>query len=637
MPDFQYLFVVLASNPNEYVYLKQLDCVEPPFDELVDAGVPNLYYRVILPPTDERIGLPSHPFSWTSIAYILWDGLAPERLTPAQSQAMLDWLHWGGQLIVSGPDSLGSLQNSFLGPYLPATFVRSRQLDDADLAEMNRQWSMKPAKGNQPQSLDVSAGSPLLGIQFNAAPEAEFLPGTGQQVIERRVGRGRIVLTSFSLSDRPIVNWGSYDAFFNACLFRRPRREFKLVEYGSVQTLWADFRGDELDPRFSTATRYFSRDIGPLGASDQRHEADGNPYFGGYLGASDSGMGGWNDMSGAATEARNSLRAASGISIPNARFVITVLAAYLLILVPVNWGIFRLLGRVEWAWVAAPIIAIVGAGLVVHLAQLDIGFARSQTEISILEGQGGYARGHLTRYLALYTSLASKYEVQFDDPNAVAQPFPGQSKLTRPVPITLRRTAETRLSGFLVDSVLTEFLHCEQQLDVGGTFELIGDDPNQWQIRNGTDLALARLAVVTRTTDGAIRSAWISGLPSGASAQLRWDSSLDAESLAVRLAKGNAATPGEGPSLDIRGLYALALQVLELRPGDVRLVGTLADSPPGMTITPTASQMLSRHMVIWHLRYGPLPTPVPDVNMPGDVRDFNLPEVDPSAAMPNGV
>ena len=56
---------------------------------------------------------------------------------------MLDWLHWGGQLIVSGPDSLASLQASFLQPYLPATFVGSRELDETTLAELNQDWSLR--------------------------------------------------------------------------------------------------------------------------------------------------------------------------------------------------------------------------------------------------------------------------------------------------------------------------------------------------------------------------------------------------------------------------------------------------------------------------------------------------------------
>jgi len=60
---------------------------------------------------------------------------------------------------------------------------------------------------------------------------------------------------------------------------------------------------------------------------------------------------------------------------------------------------------------------------VVRLAQLDIGFARSQTEIAMLETYGGHPRGHLTRYTALYTSLATNYTLRSDDPATVILPF----------------------------------------------------------------------------------------------------------------------------------------------------------------------------------------------------------------------
>jgi hypothetical protein len=635
IPAYQYFFVVLASNPNEYGYINQLSCVTPPFDDLVDSGVPTMYYRVILPPTDQRIALPSHPLAWTSIAYVLWDGIAPENLTLDQSQAMLDWLHWGGQLIISGPDSLASLQTSFLQPYLPATFVGSRELDETTLAELNQDWSLTPRPSTKSQALDVTSQSQLVGIEFETTAEANFLPGTGQQVVERRVGRGRIVVTSFSLTDRRVVNWGSYDSFFNACLLRRPRRQFKRRDFGSVQTIWADFPSEELAPQFSTATRYFSRDIGPFADQESAQSAvTADWHDDGCLAASDSGMGGWNDSSGAATEARLSLRKASGISIPNARFVVTVLSVYLLVLVPINWGIFRILGRVEWAWVAAPIIAIVGALVVVRLAQLDIGFARSRTEIAILEGQGSYTRAHLTRYIALYTSLASTYEVQFDDANAFIQPFPGQSKLTRTVPITLRRSADARLTGFQVDSALTEFLHCEQHVDVGGPIQLIDDDPNRWQVRNQTDLGLSRVAVITRTVDGSFRGAWLDGLASGTTADVRWEAKLTPEMLVARLSELTTLKTDEDPTLDVSKLTSLAMRVLQLRPGDVRLVGFLDESPGGMKITPNASQRLTKNMVLWHLRYGQLPAPRPDLNLPADVRDFTTPEEDPATAAP---
>ena len=92
-------------------------------------------------------------------------------------------------------------------------------------------------------------------------------------------------------------------------------------------------------------------------------------------------MAGWNDRSGASDAARQALKDAAGISIPQGRFVLRVLLIYLLVLVPLNWAVFWSLGRVEWAWFAAPCIAVVAAVAVVRFAQLNIGFARSVTEL----------------------------------------------------------------------------------------------------------------------------------------------------------------------------------------------------------------------------------------------------------------
>ena len=61
------------------------------------------YYYVVRPTVDKTAPLPSHPLAWTTIAYVFWDDLDPAVLTNQQQQALLDWLHWGGQLVISGP------------------------------------------------------------------------------------------------------------------------------------------------------------------------------------------------------------------------------------------------------------------------------------------------------------------------------------------------------------------------------------------------------------------------------------------------------------------------------------------------------------------------------------------------------
>src|SRR5207237_7482440 len=175
----------------------------------------------------------------------------------------------------------------------------------------------------------------------------------------------------------------------------------------------------------------------------------------------------------ASQAARQILTEAAGIEIPSADFVIKVLAVYLLVLVPLNWLIFWLMGKVEWAWIAAPLIALFGAGTVIRLAQLDIGFARSRTEVAILEVQRGYERAHLTRYTALYSSLSSSYTLAFDESNALATPFrsgvenPSLLSIAQYNDVAFRRDKDTSLAGVQVSSNSTGMVHSEQMLPLG--------------------------------------------------------------------------------------------------------------------------------------------------------------------------
>ena len=120
MPSYEYHFVVLARWPERYTYLSNMDSIQPPSKEFT-LKQRELQYDVTLASPASRLPLPSQALLWTSIACVLWDDVDAASLDSQQQQALLDWLHWGGQLIVSGPDTLDALGHSFLAPYLPAT------------------------------------------------------------------------------------------------------------------------------------------------------------------------------------------------------------------------------------------------------------------------------------------------------------------------------------------------------------------------------------------------------------------------------------------------------------------------------------------------------------------------------------
>ena len=455
------------------------------------------------------------------------------------------------------------------------------------------------------------------------------------------------------------MNWAGYDALWNACLLRHPPRKFVVdasdpVSFlvgrlasavgkdGTNDVLTIQSDGSTLnqptfDDRLALVTsglRIASRDLDENGkyvVDNGKLPAAPNPNarpaynppsdddFDNALEPTGSpGVGGWTDFGGVSSAARDSLRTAAGITIPRADFVVWMIAAYLLVLGPLNWGLFRLLGRVEWAWVAAPVIAVVGAVVVTRAAHLNIGFARSLTEIDLLELQPDYARGHLTRYAALYTSLSTSYEVQIDDAQALAAPL----ALDRAAggrcaegAVTLLRQTDLHVSGFDVSSNSTAMLHIEQMYDVGGGLTYSDEQARPW-VYNRSKLNLHNVVALRRTGDG-IEVARMDDLPPAeAGRPLNFHA---AEHLDNELAGDwqNEETPIQDPDiprLSLVGLKKVVASPAGLEPGEVRLIGEVEQSPPGMDVAPSASQVRTRVLVLAHLRHAPQRVPQRDIN-----------------------
>lgn len=581
MPSYQYHFIVLSDEPSRFGYLKSLTAFTAPTGSEVDTDKLN-YYRVHAPKINKFAPLPSHALTWTSVAYVLWDDVGPQILTPAQQEALIDWLHFGGQLIISGPNSLEKLRGSYLDPFLPAKAGATIPVAQSSIDELNNFWSLKDARSGEKKTLNVLPGKPMLAVELTPLENSTAVPNTGNLVIERRVGAGRIAVTAFSLGDPRFLSWGSIDSFVNGAILRRPRRRFEARDL-MPETLFADYHPSLIkDSRLSSTLRFFSRDIDVFATTkegkfeavapttdaypgletqtDQNVNYGGFPRYSGVTGRyrpSDiprptggdvhpevddwhlrgfrsswrTSMAAWNDRSGAANAARQSLKDAAGISIPKGEFVLKVLAVYLAVLAPLNWLIFKLIGRVEWAWISAPLIAIIGTFAVVRLAQLDIGFARSMTEIAIIEAHGDYSRAHATRYSALYTSLSTSYDMEFEDDGSLALPFAAgeyQRGLHDSVyTVTMRRDKQLRLSGFLVPSNTTGTVHCEQLTDLGGAFSLVGSDATGWQIKNGSNFALKNTGVLRKTESGKYEGAWIGELRAKSSVPLKFEPTPD--------------------------------------------------------------------------------------------------------------
>lgn len=665
----QYHFVVLATEPQRYGFLKALRSVDAPLEDRIETDrfpatsmKPSLNYRVVTVPTDDpsgEVALPDNPLAWTSIAYLLWDEVDPELLRPAQREAIIDWINWGGQLIVNGADSLDVLRGSFLAPHLPALADGVREAPIDELTGFAEQWSVGE------KGAPLAAGDPWSVANLVRADGVGRFPGGSELLAERRVGRGRVVVSALDLSDSRLRAWtAGYENFMNAALLRRPPRRFVPRSLnGGVAVRWANDKAPvDLNPAFNTRYRSFVRDTH---ASDDAlalqvrkvdYEDSGPqalfpnlPASSGFQGfysltppATPGGAGAVNDFNLVGGAVRDTLRQSAGVSVPGAGFVIGCLAAYLFFLVPANWGFFAALRRVELAWAAAPVIALAGAWVVVQQAQLDIGFVRSRSEIAVLELQPDTPRGMLTRFTALYTSLSTTYEMEFDSP-AVAMPFirntdSGDPLSARPE-VAYERLEKARLKDLDVSSATTEFVRSEEMLDLSeqgvpgssipGSLRLIEGD--RLDNRTGWDL---RDVMVVGRPDGLrgeprLEGCWIGELASGGQANVVFfpvDQAPPAEGeaapqlpFAKERADAAALRKDEEDAFEIESLIRLALDPARFEPGERRVIALVPRLMPGVTITPEASQKKGQTLIVGHLSYGPIPVPRSDANNPFDI------------------
>ncbi len=612
MPSYQYFFVVLAKEPGRYGFLKVTDAVRAPWEG--EDGVPSQrHYQLLLVDATKRLPLSANVLTWTSLAYLIWDEVDPSDLSPGQQQALVDWLHWGGRLIVNGPDSLDTLRGSFLDKYLPADSDGPRSITAATLQPWNAYWTRRTGGKNIDPLIPTI---PWSAVRLRLRKDASEIVGTAKLFYERSVGRGSILVSGIQLTQRDLVNWPGFDSFLNAAILRRPHRHFSEGPYGGMQTNWAEYRKRRLDAHFTTSLRFVARDAAT------KVDRPG-------------GIGSWSDFSPVANAARGVLSDAAAVRVPGASFVVVCLAVYLIVLVPLNWLVFHTLRRVEWAWIAAPLIAVLGTFMAVHLAQLDIGFVRSQTEIGVLELAGDYPRGHLSRYTALYTSLSTTYDLKFDNQSAVATPFPAsQNSSTLPgrslVPVAFVKHQETQLQGLAVSSATTNMVHSEQMIALDGPLRLGESSQGHRQVENRTGIDLSDVMLIHRSVDTNRKSkfdgCWLGKVRSGTSAIVSFPPLRTAENgLPFAAERKQAALADFEERMDLDPLLKIALQADAA--GDphygVRdqylLLARVDKVLPGTQIDPAASQTRGSTLLVAHLHYGPMPKPQPDVNGRKDV------------------
>ena len=608
----EYFFLVLTTRPERFARFQGADWIKFQSNDFRTADSESNFRLITLSEQESRLPLPETIFDWTSIAVVLWDDLSTEALTSRQQQAIADWVRHGGVLILNGATPSETLAYTALQDLVPMRMDSRIELDTGKAKKLLVNWTVSGDATLEKQLAILNQSTAGISLLGPLRQEAQYVPQSDSLLTELTVGHGQVIQTRFDLTSDWIRNWGSYDSFVNSVILRRPRREVrsKLDPIGEriFQQVYPDYGTAQADPAFNTRFRIASRDAF-LPSGDlvgEGNQSVVSRYDSTTAIDSQSGIGGWRATSDFVRLGTDILRKQSGIPIPEAKSAIFILVSYLLILVPVNYLIFRLLGRLEWFWIAVPLVAFVGTIVVARTIQLDIGFARSQSEIALLEIHEGYQRAHLTRLVAVYNSLSSDYQVAFDSPDVAVEPIKiSQKTSAENAPILdFAKAPGLVLDGFPVQSNQSRMLRVEQMVDLGGMITLSVDN----QIKNLSRLGFREAVAFRKTSDGQIQSAIIGRLDPGQEKRLEF------------VSRTGEANFDELPSQLSNLLSTLAQSDLIL-PGSTRLIGWYDGVLEGMEMIPEMDQEVGRTLAIAHLRLPEQPDPKIDVNLASQLRE----------------
>ena len=595
---------------------------------------------------------PDRLYAMTSISHLVINDASISIMSPEQKEAVQDWLRFGGTIILNGPEAIGGIESSFLKELAPLNNTSNSTISVEELAPLRTTWSIKQVGGERILFSPAKPIPKLAGQLSDGASWVEF-EGEGNQmesleglVAERMVGQGRIVMTTFPMTDSAFLSWPSYSSFIHNVVLRKPRRAVtKGVE---ADTLFdGEFAGTEQNPVHSTRLRLWARDLDPTMTKSSKVNApkevkklpSGLGLATPIKSIKRSSIGAWNAESLVLRNARTSLQESSGITVPRINTIIKLLIGYLVVLVPLNWIVFRLLGRVELAWLAAPIIAIVGAFVVARSVQLDVGFSRSQTVQGFLELHQGYSRGMLSQYTALYSSLSTNYRAVYDRDEGVVLPLASAS-----LPTNRRRSLAdlskidysyadnegAGLQSIPVASNTTGLLQSEEMLELGGFLTAqFASDMSSIEVSSSLKFPIQDVGVIGLDENGQMQSAWLGNIELGSTARgvlesrsdgvgwrKEWDRRPSLAAPTLLRADETMWTEQElGEDLYLGPTLEQITKSYPISQGEYIAVGWTDKPLGGLKITPEAKQNRERTVVLLHLRGATLGPASPDLQI----------------------
>ena len=135
--------------------------------------------------------------------------LTERRISKTQQTAMLDWVQYGGTLIISGGSNFNYLRGSFIEPYLPVE-LKCVETDTLSAA-LQEQLGFQSSGNNE---------NPFERIRFVPKVGCEMLIGTEEQlyVAKRNFGDGQILCLAFDYNAPPFSEQQTGEIFWHGLL-----------------------------------------------------------------------------------------------------------------------------------------------------------------------------------------------------------------------------------------------------------------------------------------------------------------------------------------------------------------------------------------------------------------------------------
>jgi hypothetical protein len=616
LEDYQYDMLVLSRNVPNHIFWRGLDCIVWPLYE-PDMRFKVNPHRIIDIAEEEMVqAIPSELMTMTSISHIVINDVSLNILPSNQQQAILDWLHFGGTVIINGPEAIAGIETSFLKDYAPLQKTASGQMSQEHIDSLSDPdtWCLRVAdKPALEGSIPFKPNGPISILTGQLGPESSWVPKLEGLVCERLVGQGRIVMTSFPMNHASLINWPSYSSLIHNAILRKPRRDVRYdQERKDFSMHYYEGKGEfERDMRLNTRMRLWARDLEANTSKDGLKSL----LTLGSLPKKSIAYGAWNEQSLVTNAAASYLKNLSGISVPNINSIIKWLLAYLAVLVPINWLFFRLIGRLELAWVAAPLIAIAGVFVIAKAVQLDVGFSRSQTSIQLVEVHPDYPRGMLSCYHSLYSSLTTNYKIVYPEGQGVVSPMPQhrQRSLTTRNELLPYRIADEDGSGFQSFPVLSNtigMVQSEEVVSLGGNLSWnIDQTSGIFEVTNDSAAQVHNVLLLGLNPQGNLFLGQVGTIQSGGGKSQGKSVSVDFRAATKEIEKYltiEENTSGSSPDQQRDFVLELTLESImtnyPLQAGEWIAIGWTDANLSKLQITPQTLQTRSTTMVLMHAK-----------------------------------